>query len=837
MEKERVVFASTAHRRFLGRLLVLFLVLFLIWGIIIFAISPTLFRPGMASGYDTGSYLFTAKYLVDYLVENHHLPNINPYWYCGFEVLHNSPPLIYPFLGLIYFLFGDILLASRLFHILILGMMGMTMFFVIYKKHSLGNALAGAVLFPLTPAVLNQVVEGGSYTRASSLIFLPLIFYYINRTLEEDATRRSSFSLLVIFLSVSILGHPMVGASFLIFLTIYVVARLSFDKNLRSFTFTYWLLACVLALILTSWYLLPYFSEQIAWSALPEAVYKMNSISLSTQLLWLSFPFLVSIILTIFIRKSPIVNSLFLSGVFSMLFALGAFFPLNQFLPFTRSIYPFIGLLFAAFAFSYIVGTALDLGNLAAKSKFIGAIAIVIIIAVAMVQGYLYTKSGLEKIASYYNPADVEIASQLSKLTNKGRIMPMKYPFTYLLWWITVEGKKPMVEGWYYSLTPTGKHIAWLYDTIDNGYPEYAVDKFSYWNVRYLLTTGNFQGRRYRKFLNLLKKDGFKKASDIKGYTLYSKKGSAYIAPLDKKVLVVGRYASRAAPILSDSVVGGKIYIDDYDLKSLQFFDALVLYGFGYRDEKKATELVKSYVKAGGRVIIDLEGFKGNPLAKHPGFLGVDPVPISIERDASFIKARKDPLLKNFNLTSSNFFLKKEAWSSFAYIGLDKSLLKLKFQGETHDILGYKKIFGEKVYFVGANLFYHAYLNHNGSEIELLRNLVDVSRPQSPIGANTNIMKEKIKPEHIRFAYSSDLDLPLLVSFTYSPHWKAYLDGKEIKIYNIEDLMFLSLPAGDHTVKLKYDSTPIHFYANGLSLLTLAFLGWLLFKSRKPKPE
>ena len=557
----------------------------------------------------------------------------------------------------------------------------------------------------------------------------------------------------------------------------------------------------------------------------------MNSMPFSSQLLLLSLPLLLSIFYILFVRRSPVANSLFLSGAFSMLFALGAFFPLNKFLPLIKNIYPFIGLLFAAFAFSYIAGTALDLERLTIKSKSFVASTLVIILGISLIQGYFYTKSALGKTTSYYNPADIKIASKLSKITNKGRVMPMKYPFTYLLWWVPTEGKKPMVEGWYYSLTPAGKHIAWLYDAIDSGYPQYAVDKFSRLNVRYFLTNIDFQGSRYEKFLNLLKKDGFTKTGSVEGYTLYLKKESAYLVPLNQRVLVIGKYASRAAPILNNSVMGGKTYIDDYDLEFLKLFDVLVLYGFGYRDEKRATELVENYVKAGGRVIIDLVGLEGNPLVKHPGFLGVTPVSMNIKGDANFIKTQENPLLKNFNLTSSNFSLKKETWNSFAYVDLDKNLLKLRSRGGTYNILGYKKILGREVYFVGANLFYHAYLNHNKDEIRLLRNLADTSRSES--SKEISIMKEKIEPEHIKFTYSSSLRLPLLASFTYSPHWEAFLDGKKIKVYNIEDMMFLSLPAGNHNVALKYGPTPIHFYANSLSLLTLAFLGWLILKNRK----
>ncbi|MDD3268859.1 MAG: hypothetical protein PHX14_06010 [Syntrophomonadaceae bacterium] len=39
---------------------------------------------------------------------------------------------------------------------------------------------------------------------------------------------------------------------------------------------------------------------------------------------------------------------------------------------------------------------------------------------------------------------------------------------------------------------------------------------------------------------------------------------------------------------------------------------------------------------------------------------------------------------------------------------------------------------------------------------------------------------------------------------TYTPRWKATIDGKPWLVYNTKNLILLKLPAGQHQVKIKY---------------------------------
>lgn len=87
----------------------------------------------------------------------------------------------------------------------------------------------------------------------------------------------------------------------------------------------------------------------------------------------------------------------------------------------------------------------------------------------------------------------------------------------------------------------------------------------------------------------------------------------------------------------------------------------------------------------------------------------------------------------------------------------------------------------------------------------------------------------------IRAVFTAELDNKafLYLSDTYYPGWRAYVDGKETKIYRA-NLAFraIKVPGGRHTVVFKY--VPMSFYIGlALTLLGIALCVWLWRRDRK----
>lgn len=77
----------------------------------------------------------------------------------------------------------------------------------------------------------------------------------------------------------------------------------------------------------------------------------------------------------------------------------------------------------------------------------------------------------------------------------------------------------------------------------------------------------------------------------------------------------------------------------------------------------------------------------------------------------------------------------------------------------------------------------------------------------TPADTNSYAELETFKNEYISFKVKSNGNQLLVISEIYYPDWKAYLDGKQIPIYQINYLLRgVIVPAGEHKLELKYES-------------------------------
>jgi uncharacterized membrane protein len=830
--------------------------LFIVWLILTAIMWRVISTPGFAWGADVTSYLHTTKFTVDYLRQHGSIPQMDPYWYAGFEHLHNSPPILYLLLGSIYFLSGNIFLTSRLFHLLILVAIATSMFLVINRRWGYWAAAIGAIAYATAPMILWDL---SSYTKLVAAIFLPLCFYFTEKTLENR--RLSPLILLALFLSLSILSHPMMGGLFAVLLFIYAVIRSLIDREIQSIGVFYVILGLLLGFILSSWYLIPFISEGSGQAALHKQEYIGYSVPFSKFPTYLSFALMFLPPLLLFRARLKSLVALYITSLIGGLFSLGAnLFGLLNFPP-LNLVYPLTWLHFSSFGFAFILGAGLRFDKLTSKpAQFLkpviatGFIAIILISANQVVDFGSFRNDWILK-----NPA--EISKKVQSIPNDGRMLPMKYPFGNTFQWIYwLKSTKPNVEGHYYGVARRGKHLSWIYDAINYGYLDYPFIRFKYLNVRFLITNANLTeaaGRKLKEgeeFLRTLPVHGYKLIAKNRDLSLYYKDTpSSYVMPITEKTLVIGEYASTLSAALSHrtpTVQGGSRYLDDYDLNVLKHFDNLVLYGFGFRNKAKAENLVTTYVAQGGRVIIDLTGIKNKTLEKEPSFLGVTGYskiarePILLERvgsdqfSAKYFPLTLDLPTEKVDPSQTTQPAKRlKEWGFRTYLGLDEPLVRLG-KDKNFSVIGYRKVKGGKVLFVGPNLFYHAFLTHRDKELELLNYMVTGRtyanrRLEASTASNSEISLKQFKPELISFQIETQKPEPVLVSYSFSPHWKAYLDGKEIKVYNIEDLILLSLPKGKHFVEIKYENTPIHYYANSISVLTLLLLGFLVYKEKR----
>jgi hypothetical protein len=84
------------------------------------------------------------------------------------------------------------------------------------------------------------------------------------------------------------------------------------------------------------------------------------------------------------------------------------------------------------------------------------------------------------------------------------------------------------------------------------------------------------------------------------------------------------------------------------------------------------------------------------------------------------------------------------------------------------------------------------------------------------------------RPAEFAARVTAPVSFPLALHRFFFPGWQAWTDGQAVPVYPSGELglVTVDMPAGDHTVELRFGDTPLRRLANGLSLLSLGI--WLM---------
>lgn len=804
-------------------------------------------EPGTPPGADPTSFAHTAKVFVDYFRQTHHLPPIDLSWYAGFEHIA-APPFITFILGFFYYITHDIFLSVRLFQPMATFFFFLSMVFLMKKEgYPNINALIAGMVFAFMPTIFNTY---GSSTKMVALFLLPFAFYFTNKILVS--TEVKYFGALALMIALVILAHPMTGVVFAMYLGFYSLLYAYLDSRVVTRRFLFVWLSLFLGFLLCGAYVVPFFLEKINRTAIAaeEATIVVNLATMYRDFkiqvggaLFLILPLYV-----IWREKSAKLAAIFLTGLGCMVIYFGYYFGFGHFFPFSLS-YNYIWFFMTAFAYSYLLGLMIPFREL----KDAPAHILRWLLGIIFVAFYIYSASFYLNLANFKNLGDdklqpeYDVSDAINKIANTGRVYPSHYPFGLLNWVLFLDGNKPNIEGHYFGIAKIGKKIAVMADAIHNDYPRYVTEQMEHLNVRYFIANAILREIKDDKGKNLgkemikeLKKEDFKLVftstqKDSEQNTLYQlyyqDKLPTYLMPVDEKILIIGQYNSTLNAAISASNIkaleGGSDFLDDYNMDILKHFPTVILYGFGYHDKARAEELARTYVSSGGNLVIDLFNMDDGPLAGDPTFLGVQGMAQKIHGTTDIEAVGQgniqEMVPKSFALPSEVVdlgngvltYVPMKEWNSLEYANLDESFARLGNEPDIFSVLGYKNVQGAKVTFVGMNFFYHLYLTHDAGEQKFVERLINKSQDADKTPVLANITQEAWTAENSRFKINADKENLYLISLAYSPHWHGYLDGKPIKITNMENLMMADIPAGEHTLELKYEPTPI------------SILGWL----------
>ncbi len=781
--------------------------------------------PGLAGadvypwGSDTWGHLFKTLYLLREVQQGQIYPDLLPTWYMGLQMLRYHAPLTYYLMSALYLWLGDIVSAGNVFIFLAAWLGGLS---VLPFRRWTGwrPALLAALLYPWLPDHVRVAFAEGNLPRVLAAVWLPLAIYFLAQLMLKpdngDNPRRAMFGLIVSVALVA-LSHAMMGAIFAVCLTLAaVVGALSSRVTARRLAAAVGGVAAGLGL--SAWWLLPSLTggiTSINTGALSDAAARFSpAVSLNPTLrfgnqetFYLSVALFVATLVSLaqWSRLSSLSRSLLISGLVAASVSFEGVYGLFVALPLHQFLWP---IRFASFA-----GPALLLGVVAALPAWRWR-TLAVLVAVLICIDFIPSAALAHGRAA---PADViSAAERLRDLPGwRVAVADLSRLGSSPSYFLTETAGREQVFGWAYQGAQTARAVAALNEAFERGFMEYVSDRLNALGVDDVLvvpTTGVSPGLGQALVANGLSLDISYGPLD-----LYHRQGAPRATLVEGAVLGIGAGAYDAAMLFPRIVAGGSRQVDDYSPADLAGYSTLYLSGFSWNNQAKAERLVRDFAAAGGTVVIDLTGAPRDPLARVSKFLGV----------------YAEPVVLNHPLTMSGemgafafapFDAANVPWHAFVPQGVFSTSLTFDYLGERAIGLAYQQSGAGRIWFLGANLPYHAFLTRDAQAVRILETVLGAQAGQPPARQETPLAGYQADVTGYRFSYTLDRDGLLIVPVAHLPGLTAKIDGQPVATMALDTLVGLRAPAGEHQVELLVRPTPIYTIGAGISLLVVIFM-------------
>jgi hypothetical protein len=778
-------------------LVVFFLVLLLI----------QVWADGSWRGADTWGHLFRAEFLARAMWTDGPLAYFRaawmPNWYLGDPFLTYYPPLTTLLLAPLIYLLGDSGTALRILISLFFIVFSSLTFLYLDRTFNRWAALLGTVLAACAPYQLRTIYFEGNLPRMLSLLALPAIALLTDRLIAPGARRAPAAVALGACWAWSIAAHPQQALIFAIGVGAYLALRLILDPEVPLSQLGWWAASVLLGAAFVSPWLLPAYShgELANIPYLPLEKIPLFSANLDGFLPYLDpargyilfgFGALLIGLLAVSARPDPRRFAWYIAGWLAVGFSFGPDGVFFSLIPLHDQLLPERFLNFAAFAVPVAAAGLLPLGR---NLRLIRGVLLVVLVAADLVPS-LRLLPGVP-----YPQEEAALASTADP--GGGRTALMTYPEPNSLEVYFAGAGSDLINGWALENTPHHAAIRRVLSAPEWG-PEYLQALFSRWDVRTMVISGGGEADAARESAAAM---GFARMSELGRYEIWrTSVPSARVQAIpDRSMLLVGEglspflaafpFAEEASP--DEFLAGPSGRLNEYPVVGLYRFAA------GADEVRAFEDRFRNYLAAGGTVIVDLSGME-DLFGRTLDLFGVhafrlefdDRISVGWEESGAGLPA-------SLHLSG----LIEEGWSGAVYEGLDAVLATVEREEDSFPILGYKNVGNGRVWFTGANLLYYAQLTGQEDLRAYIRKTVlagssvstALDLPAVPVREYTET------PYGLSFFYETAEPVRALISYTYSPRWRAAVDGIEIPLDVRDHMIRLSLPPGNHYVDIRYD--------------------------------
>jgi hypothetical protein len=369
--------------------------------------------------------------------------------------------------------------------------------------------------------------------------------------------------------------------------------------------------------------------------------------------------------------------------------------------------------------------------------------------------------------------------------------------------------KLNMGDGWNIEGTPHNRAI-WQHNiAIPFHCSDYVVRNLLEWNTR-----SAFISNDYNEVQNGLIKSGFQVIGKDSGKTvLFNPAPSSYFMRQEKDSISIGLAALGLVMNYPWLIQGQSASLEDYSLEYLHRFKLIYLIEPDVKDFKRFQHMVIELAEAGKTVIVSMGRSKTWPLGD------IIPYWENIAPGAVLVPTPGSPFVRNVPL-------EPDPYGQVPAMGnLDGVWMEMQVDKKRVPVIGYKNMGGNPVYFVGISMGQQLNSIHSAEIKALLEQLIDIGHPNKNfVPVAFPVSDAQWGHDGFSFNYKSEEPVSMLVSVTYTPRWKGKVDGSPLKVQQMENLILLDLPAGEHQVSMRYGKTWVGWLGIALSIFSLLFV-------------
>lgn len=786
---------------------------------------------------DAMGHLTKIKYVADCFI-NREWPAWFPYMDNGSMALQYGSPFSRILLAPIQILTDNIMITYKIGIFLAQFIGGLGVWYTCRRFIGPWVGILGGVLYAVQPILLMALLNMGEAAQIPMFAITPWFLCFSLLFFEQMTPGR--WLLICISGALMILTHAM--SAFLICIGLGVIIVVLFvRRNISIKTCFLWVMAMALAAGIEAFWgvpslthlehpLMPYTLPELAAGGcavtnLFNPAYRQGHLYYAGCVV-----FLFALGSIIQFKKSKWVLPLLIAMVISIYLSFGPKLPLYEYIPLSDNFIPRKFLNFTVLAAVILdVFFIKELFSRFRSSKYLGKVFYLTLITCITI--LLFIDINPRMTINHYPDSFTNVRQGLDQISvssepfEQGRFAPLfAFPSWYFYFAMT-EGLNS-THGNSTSTPYTGTNIQHSI-AVASSCPDYIVKNLLLWNTRYVYL---FYG--YNQLYNDLIQHGFQEISkSAQKITLINPTPSSYFMRQERNAIAIGKAASPLAITFPWLVQGHLDSLEDYSAQYLDKFSLVYLIEPDVKDFKKFQKMVFDLLDSGKTVIVSMGNTKVWPLA------GIAPYWESIPSGARLIPTDNSPYKESMVLEPD------PNGQAPAMGNLDEVWMEMQVGDKRIPAIGYKNVNGHRLYFVGICLDkqlnphmrwargYQGDPEHSKKIADVIEQVMDIGQPNKNFVPISFPVSDTVWGNNsFSFKYKSEEPVSLLASVTYSLHWKGKLDDSPLAVQQLENLILVDLPAGEHQVSFHYGMTWVGWLGIGVSVLSLLFVVFICCK-------